>query len=127
MFDLTKEILILKKITHFDYLQFKWRIFSQTSTEKSGKNKQFWCFESNFFLSKSCPELSNQVHTQFFRRSNLLEVWSLCATIGFQLFDIWWSSLDKINDFKAISRMVFFRFGEINKSWFLVLSKKIFF
>ena len=51
----------------------------------------------------------------------------LCLTIHFQFFDIWWSSLDIINDFKAISRMVFFRFGEINKSWFWVLSKKFFF
>ena len=40
---------------------------------------------------------------------------------------IWWSSLDKINDFKAISRIVFFRFGEINKSLFWVFSKKNFF
>ena len=52
---------------------------------------------------------------------------SVCAAIPFQLFDIWWSSLDKINDFKAISRTVFFHFGEINKSLFWVLSKKIFF
>ena len=32
-----------------------------------------------------------------------------------------------LNDFKANSRIVFFRIGEINKSWFWALSKKIFF
>jgi hypothetical protein len=34
----------------------KWRIFSQTSTEQSGKNNN-----AINFLPKSCPELSNQV------------------------------------------------------------------
>ena len=32
-----------------------------------------------------------------------------------------------LNDFKAISRTASFCFGEINKSWFWVLSKKLFF
>ena len=48
------------------------------------------------------------------------------CTFGVIIFDIWWSSLDIINDFKAIFRMEFFRFGEINKSLFWVFSKKIF-
>ena len=34
--------------------------------------------------------------------------------------DIWWSILDKINDFKAIFRIVIFFFGEINKSLFCI-------
>ena len=51
-----------------------------------------------------------------------------CLLLGKQfIFDIWWSSLDIMDDFKLISRTVFLRFGEINKSWFLVLSKKFFY
>ena len=54
-------------------LKIKWRILSQTSTEESGKNKKIkifllgfkytlrTCFESSNVLTKSCPELSNQV------------------------------------------------------------------
>ena len=76
----------------------KWPILSRTSTEQSGKNKKsgFFllglkytlrtCFESKNFLPKSCPELSNQVHTQFFSLSNLLVVSKACATIRFQFF-----------------------------------------
>ena len=71
------------------------------------------------YWSKSCPELSNQV-------LSFSEVWSSCATTRFQLFDIWWSSLDKINDFKAISRLVFFRFGEIINIMMLSFVKKFF-
>ena len=41
-----------------------------------------------------------------------------CLGIRFQLFIICWSSLDIINYFKAISRIVFFHLGEINKSFF---------
>ena len=57
---------------YVDYI--KWRIFSHTSSEGSGKNnkkKIFFllglkytlrtCFESKNFLLKSYPELSNQV------------------------------------------------------------------
>ena len=46
------------------------------------------CFKSKNILLKSCPELSNQVHTQFFSLSNLLVVSKACAMIRFQLFDI---------------------------------------
>ena len=37
--------------------------------------------------------------TQFFSLSNLLIVLKTCPAIHFQLFDIWWSSLDVINVF----------------------------
>ena len=47
---------------------------------------------------------------------NLLVVFKMCAAICFQLFDIWLSSLDIINDFKPISRIAFFHFCEINRS-----------
>ena len=52
----------------------KWRIFNQPGKIVSGRNKEslFFllglkitlrtCFESNNFLSNSCPELSNQVN-----------------------------------------------------------------
>ena len=54
-------------------LLIKWPFFIETSLDGSGKNKKSWffllglkytlrtCFESKKFLSKSCPELSNQV------------------------------------------------------------------
>ena len=57
-----------------DYLcRIKYRIFNQTSSERSGKNKKYGffllglkytlrtCFDTINFLPKSCPELSNQV------------------------------------------------------------------
>ena len=59
--------------------------------------------------------------------SDLLLVSSLCTAIPFQLFDIWWSSFDLINYFKAISSLGFFHFGEINRSLFWIFSKKPFF
>ena len=79
--------------------------FSQAGLEGSGKNpkSRFFllglkytlrtCFESKKFLSKSCPELSNQVLSL----SNFLVVTSSSAAHFFQLFDIWWSILDIIN------------------------------
>ena len=51
---------------------------------------------------------------------NLLVVSKTCETVCFQLFDIWWSGLDKMNDFKSISRMRVFHFSKINRSLFLV-------
>ena len=81
----------------------------------------FWV--KNFF-AEILP-WAEQSGTQFFSLSNLLVVSKACATIRFQLFDIWWSSLDVINDFKAISKIAFFRFGEINRSLFWVFTKKI--
>ena len=56
-----------------EFLLIKWSFFRETSMDGSGKNKKSWffllglkytlrtCFESKKFLSKSCPELSNQV------------------------------------------------------------------
>ena len=109
---------------------------SQTGIEGSGKNKK-----SRFFLlglmyilrtsfkskiSKILP-WAEQSGTQIFSLSNLLVVSSSCAALFFQHFDIWWSTLGIIDNFKAISRTVFFHFGEIDKSWFWVLSKNYFF
>ena len=64
--------------------------------------------------------------TQFFRSSNLPVDYKSGQTTSIQIIDIWWSSLVIMDDFKLISRPVFFRLGEINKSWFWVLSKKFF-
>ena len=60
------------------------------------------------FFPKSCTELSNQV-LSFFSLSNLLVVSSSCAALFFQYFDIWWSSLDIMDDCKLISRTETFR------------------
>ena len=70
------------------------------------------------------PVLSWAIRYSVFQPVKFVTSLSSCAALPFQLFDIWWSSLDKINYFKAISRIVFFRFGEINKSLFWVFSKK---
>ena len=64
----------------------------------------FW--DKNFFAE--ILSWAEQSGTQFFSLSNLLLVLSSSAAIHFQLFDISWSSFDKINDFKAISRAAFF-------------------
>ena len=88
------------------------------------------CSAQDMFQKKLFTEIlpwAEQSCTQFFRRSNLLVVSSSCAAIHFQLFDIWWSSLDKVNDFKAVCRIAFFRFGEINSIMILSFIKKIFF
>ena len=105
----------------------------------SGKNQKSWFFLLGLkYTFRTCFDTMNKLFaeilywaeksgTQFFSLSNLHIVSNACATIRFQLFDIWWSSLNKINDFKAISRMEFFCFGEKNISLFWVLSKKFFF
>ena len=72
------------------------------------------------------PVLSWAIRYSVFQPVKFVTSLSSCAALCFQLFDIWWSSLDKMNDFKAISRMAFFRFGEINRSLFWVFSKKNF-
>ena len=81
------------------------------------------CFDTINFLPKSCPELRYSV---FQPVKFTILVLSSCVAISFQLFDIRWSNLDKIDDFNPISRTVFFRFGEINKSLFWVLSQIFF-
>ena len=59
--------------------------------------------------------------------SNLLLIVSKSGpATSIQTHDIWWSSLDIMDDFKLISRMVFFLFRWKNKSLFWVLSKKFF-
>ena len=43
------------------------------------------------------------------------------------IFDIWWSSLDIMDDFKLISRTVIFHLGEINNIMIFSFVKKNFF
>ena len=51
-----------------------------------------------------------------------------CLLLGKQfIFDIWWSSLDIMDDFKLISRTVIFHLGEINNIMIFSFVKKIFF
>ena len=83
----------------------------------------FWYYK----LFAKILSWAEQSDSQFYSLSDLLLVSSLCTAIPFQLFDIWWLSLDKMNDFKAISRIVFFRFGEIINIMILSFVKKIFF
>ena len=107
---------------------------SQTSTEGSGKKNFFWFFLLGLkYTLRTCFEFKNfaeilswaeQSGTQVFSLSNLVLVSDSCAAIPFQLFDIWWSSLDIINYFKAISSIGFFCFGEINRSLFWIFQKK---
>ena len=116
---------------------FKWRIFSHTSSEQSSKNKKniyfsYWAWSTPWrhvlSLKTFCqnPALSWAISYSVFQPVKFTSSFEfVCGTL-FSTFDIWWSSLDISNDFKAISRIVFFRFGEINKSWILNFEKKIF-
>ena len=45
----------------------------------------------------------------------------------FQILDIWWSSLDIVDDFKFISRTAFFHFGEIKENHDFEFCQKTFF
>jgi hypothetical protein len=61
-----------------------------------------------------------------FGPQNLL-VFSKCGLRPFfQFFDIGWSTLDILNDFKPISNKKYLRFGEINQSLFFVFVQKHF-
>ena len=72
-FDLTQRMLKSASNAIINSVIIKWRILSQPGRKGSGKNRKKifcllglkitlrTCFESNNFLSNSCPELSNQV------------------------------------------------------------------
>ena len=89
---------------------FKWSFFIEPSLDGSSKNQKscFFllglkytlrtCFEPKTFLSKSYPELSNQV-LSFLACQICQQLQVHLPHIFFQLFDLWWSSLDIINDF----------------------------
>ena len=53
--------------------------------------------------------------------------WQLGAFTYFQIFDIWWSSLDIMDDFKLISRTAIFHLGEINNIMIFSFVKNFFF
>ena len=55
-------------------------------------------------------------------RQILVMSWAIRPANLIQILDIWWSSLDIMDDFRVIFRMAFFCFSEINKSLFWVLS-----
>ena len=74
--------------------------------------------EDIFWVYKNCAKIlcwAEQSGTQFFSLSNLLVFLTLFEALCLHLSDIWWSSLDILDDFKLISRTVFFCLGEINK------------
>ena len=130
-------LVIIRDITRFSIsikVCIKWRIFSQPGKLGSGKNLKIWIFSTGlqvhlehiFWVLKLFVKFlswAEQSGTQFFRLSNLLLVYKSGPANSIQIFDIWWLSLDINDDFKLISRTSFFRFGEINKSLFWVLSK----
>ena len=106
---------------------FNLPFFTETDKVGSGKNPDFsywacstpWGHVLSLKFFGEILSWAEQSGTQFFRRSNLLpRSLEFVCDDPFQLFDIWWSSLDKLNDFKAISRITFFRFCDINKSLF---------
>ena len=80
-------------------------------------------------LKKFCrnPALSWAISYSVFQPVKFASTLQKLLATFFQILDIWWSSLDIMDGFKLISRTVFLFFGEINKSWFWVLSKKNFF
>ena len=69
------------------------------------------------------PVLSWDIRYATFQPAKLLFVSKSGLATSIKIIDIGWLKLDIMDDSKLISRMVFFRFGEINKSLFWVLSK----
>ena len=67
---------------------------------------------------------AEQSGTQFFSLSNFPIVYKSGSAISIQILDIWWATLDIMDDFKLISRMMYFRFGEIKKHIILSFVKK---
>ena len=88
----------------------------------------FFCFKKKHF-SKYIVSENNPFSWKWLYDDCLMTTW-------WQLDDentiAWWLPHDSnqkfhMDNFKLIYRTVFFRFSEINKSWFWVLSKKNFF
>ena len=65
-----------------------------------------------FSYLRTCFESKKFLPTQFFSLSKLLIVWKTFLAINFQLIEgqVW--IMDIMNNFKAISRIVFFHFGK---------------
>ena len=69
------------------------------------------------------PALSWAISNSVFQPVKFTSTLQKLLATFFQIFDIWRSSLDIMDDFKLIFRMVFYHFGEINTSLFLLFFK----
>ena len=115
----------------------KWRILSRPGKIGTGRNTKYffsYCAWSTpwghvLSLKTICqiPALIWAISYSVFQPVKFASTLQKLLATFFQILDIWWSSLDIMDDFKLISRTAIFRFGEINKSWFWVYSKKCFF
>ena len=86
-----------------------------------------WGHDLSLKTFRQIPALSWAISYSVFQKVKLLNSLQKLLATFFKILDIWWSRLVIMDDFKPISRTAFFHFGEINKSLFWVLSKKIFF
>ena len=73
------------------------------------------------------PALSWAISNSVFQPVKFTSTLQKLLATFFQTFDIWWSSLDIMDDFKLISRTVIFRLGEINNIMIFSFVKKNFF
>ena len=116
-------------------LFFKWSFFSQAGLEGSGKNPKsgffYWAWITPWghVLSlktfRQIPALSWAIRYSVFQPAKFASTLQKLLATFFQIFDIWWSILDIMDDFKLISRMVIFHLGEINNIMILGFVKKI--
>ena len=83
-------------------------------------NKNFWIFQVKFL----CKKLYS-IKWRNLSQTGKIGSGKITKTF-FQIFDIWWSSLDITDDFKLISRTVIFRLSEINNIMFFSFVKFFF-
>ena len=115
----------------------KWRILSWTGKIGSGKNTKYvfsywpWSTPWGHVLSlktfHQIPALSWAIRYSVFQPVKFTNTLQKLLATFFQIFYIWWSSLDIMGDFKHISSTVIFRLGEINNIMFFSFVKKNFF
>ena len=115
----------------------KYLFFIEQSLDGSGKNKNsdfsYWAWSTLWgyvlSLKSFCqnPVLSWAIRYSVFQPIKSTNSFENMSGNPVWVFDIWWSSLDMINDLRPFPEyVVFFPFGEINISLSWVFSKKIF-
>ena len=128
--------VILNKIDILSTYSIKWRIFSRTGKIGSGKNTKYfffyWAWSTPWghvlSLKTFCqiPAMRWAISNSVFQPVKFTSTLQKLLATFFQIFDIWWSSLDIMDDLKLISRTVIFRLGEINNIMIFSYVKKNF-
>ena len=89
-------------------------------------SKVFWSLITNKIFA-ILWDLFNSYSNSVFQPVKFTSTLQKLLATFFQIFDIWWSSLDIMDDFKLISRTVIFHLGEINNIMIFSFVKKNFF